>query len=73
MKITINRTGDDVHMEVERTPLPPERFTTLCKLTGDAIGGIVLLGAIRMIGVWAVVWAVGALLLVGLYKVMQSF
>jgi len=38
-----------------------------------AIGGIVLLGAIHMIGVWAVVWAVGALVLVGLYKIMQSF
>lgn len=26
MKIRIDRNGDDVHMEVERDPMPPERF-----------------------------------------------
>lgn len=73
MKITIDRNGDDVHMEVERDPMPPERFKAMCKLAGGAIGGVVLLGAIRMTGIWAIVWAVGALVAVGLYKMMKNF
>ncbi len=71
MKIRLDRTGDDIHIQVERDPMPPERFTALCKLAGAAIGGVVLLGAVRMIGVWAVAWAVGALVAVGLFKVIQ--
>lgn len=72
MKITIDRNGDDVHMEVERDPMPPERFKAVCKLAGTAIGGVILLGAIRMIGAWAVAWSVGALALVGIYKVISK-
>ncbi len=73
MKIVLDRTGDDVHMEVDRDPMPPERFTALCKLAGGAIGGLSLLLAVRMVGVWALPWAAGALLLVGLYKLIRSF
>ena len=58
--------------EFERKPMPPERFTVLCKLAGAAIGGGVLLGAIRMVGVWAIAWAVGALVLVGLGKLFSK-
>jgi len=72
MKVTIDRTGDDVHMEVERDPLPLERFAALCRLAGSAIGGIVLLGAIHIIGVWAVAWTAGALVAVGLYRSMKD-
>lgn len=71
MKIKID--VDDRHFEYEREPMPKERFCVLCKLAGAAIGGAVLLGAIRMVGVWAIAWAVGALFLVGLYKVMKDF
>ena len=71
MKITIDRKDDDVHMVVERDPMPPERFKAVCKLTGATIGGAVLLCAVHMVGVWAIAWAVGALVAVGLYKLMQ--
>lgn len=59
-------------IEVERHPMAPERFAALCKLAGAMIGGGVLLAAIHMIGVWAVAWAVGALVLVGLYKLVKG-
>ena len=73
MKITIDRKDDDVHMEVERDPMPPERFKAVCKLVGAAIGGVVLLGAIHMVGIWAIVWSVGALVLVGMYRILSKF
>ncbi len=69
MKIKLD--VEDKHFEYETTPLPPERFSALCKLAGAAIGGVVLLGAVHMIGVWAVAWAVGALVAVGLYQLMK--
>ena len=59
--------------EYEREPMPPERFSAVCKLAGAAIGGSVLLGAVRMVGIWAIVWAVGALVAVGLYKLLKYF
>lgn len=68
MKIRFER--GDTAFEVERDPIPPERFAAVCKLAEAAIGGAVLLGAIHMIGAWAVAWAVGALVLVGLYKMI---
>lgn len=72
MKITIDRTGENVHMELERDPMPPERFAALCKLTLAVIGGGVLLGAIALIGFLAIPWAVGALALVGVYKLLKK-
>lgn len=54
--------------EYEREPMPPERFSAVCKLAGAAIGG-----AVRMVGIWAIVWAVGALVAVGLYKLLKYF
>ena len=71
MKITIDRNGDGVHMEVEREPMPPEMFDAVCRLVELAIGGAVLLGAIHMIGLWAAGLAVGALFLVGIYKMAK--
>ncbi len=70
MKIRLD--VDDKHFEYERDSMPPERFTALCKLAGAAICGGVLLGAVRMIGAWGAAWGVGALLLVGLFKVIQN-
>ncbi len=72
MKITLDRTRDDVHMEVERDPMPPERFKAVCGLVGAAIGGAVLLGAVHLVGFWAIPWAAGALVAVGLYKLMMK-
>ncbi len=72
MKITLDRTGDDIHIQVERDPMPPERFKALCRLAGAAIGGTILLVAIHLAGFWVVPWAVGALVAVGLYKLMKS-
>ncbi|MBD5153611.1 MAG: hypothetical protein HDT15_11410 [Oscillibacter sp.] len=68
MKITIDRSGDGVHTTIEREPMPPERFEVVCKLVGLAIGGAVLLGAVHMVGIWAIAWAVGALVATGLYS-----
>jgi amino acid permease len=62
----------DRSVEFERQPMPPERFNALCKLAGAAIGGGVLLVAVRMVGIWAIVWAVGALVLVGLYRLIRG-
>ena len=72
MKITIDKTGDDVHVQLEQEPMPPERFAAVYKLLGAAIGGAVLLGAIRMVGFWAIPWAVGTLVAVGLYKLIKN-
>ena len=71
MKITLDRNGDNIHLEVERDPMPPERFKAVCKLVGAAIGVAALLCAVHMVGVWAIAWAVGALVAVGLYKLIQ--
>ena len=73
MKITIDRNGDGVHVEVEREPMPESRFRALCTMLLAAIAGGVLLGAIRMIGAWAVAWSVGALALVGMYRILSKF
>ena len=71
MKIRLD--VDNRSFEYEREPMPPERFTAVCKLARAAIGGAVLLGAVRMVGIWAIVWAVGALVAVGLYKLLKYF
>ncbi len=68
MKIRIDQNGDGIHVELERDPLPPERFTALCKLALAAIAGAVLLGAIALVGFWVIPWAAVALLLTGIYK-----
>ena len=62
----------DRSVEFEHQPMPPERFNALCKLAGAAIGGGVLLLAVHMVGIWAIVWAVGALVLVGLYRLIRG-
>lgn len=64
MKITW-RHGDR-SIEFECKPVPEGRFRALCKLAWGAIGGVVLLMAVRMVGLSAVVAAVVALALVGL-------
>lgn len=59
--------------EYEKEPMTPERFKVVCKLAGAAIGGGVLLRAIHLAGFWVIPWAVGALVAVGLYKLMKDF
>lgn len=71
MKIRLD--VDDQHFEYETEPMTPERFKIVCKLVGAAIGGGVLLGAIALVGFWAVPWGVGALVAVGVYKLMKDF
>lgn len=70
MKITWKH--GDRSLEFQRQPMPPERFAALCKLAGGAIGGGVLLGLVHMLGVWGIVWAVAALVLVGIYKLAKD-
>lgn len=71
MKIHFERDG--TIFEYERHPLPEGRFRVVCNLVGAAIGGAVLLGAIHLVGFWAIPWSVGALVAVGLYKLMKDF
>lgn len=70
MKIRIN--VDNKVFEYETEPMSPERFTALCNLAGAAIGGAVLLGATHMVGFWAIPWAVGILVAVGVYKLLAQ-
>ena len=70
MKIRLDVEGKV--FEYEREPMSPERFSAVCKLTGAAIGGTVLLAAIRMVGIWAIVWAVGMLVAIGLYRLFKE-
>lgn len=71
MKIRLD--VDDRHFEYKTEPMSPERFEVVCKLVGAAIGGAVLLGAIHLVGFWAIPWSVGALVAVGLYKLIKDF
>lgn len=70
MKIRLD--VDNRVFQYEREPMSPERFNALCKLVGAAIGGIVLLGAIHLVGFWAIPWTVGALVAVGVYKLLAQ-
>lgn len=70
MKIKLD--VEDKHFEYETAPMPPERFEAVCKLAGAAIGGGVLLGAVQLVGAWAIGGALVALLLVGLGKMMAN-
>jgi len=72
MKIKIDRTGDDVHISMKREPMAPERFTTVCGLVRGAIAGGVLLGIVHMVGVWGLVWGMGALVVGGLFNLMKG-
>lgn len=58
--------------EYEHHPMPEGRFRALCSLALAAIAGGVFLGAVAMCGVWAIVWAVGALTLYGLYQMFKG-
>lgn len=60
----------DRSIEFEHQPMPPERFSVLAKLAGAVIGGAVLVTLVHMVGIWAIAWAVGVLVLVGLGKLM---
>lgn len=62
----------DRSVEFERRPMPEYRFRALCSLVLAAITGDVFLGAVALVGVWAIVWAVGALVVYGFYKIIQS-
>ena len=68
MRIRLEHNG--TVFEFERRPMEIGRFTVLCKLAGAVIGGAVLVALVRMLGVWGIVWPVGVLVLIGLYKLM---
>lgn len=58
-------------IEYEREPMPPERFNALCKLAGAAIGGVVLLAGVHMVGTWAIGGALVAMLFYGFYHLFD--
>ena len=63
MRVHLEHNG--TIFDYEREPMPTDRFWAVCGL-------ITLLGAVHAVGLWAVVWAVGALVAVGAYKLIQS-
>ncbi len=62
----------DIVFECERDPMPEGRFRALCSLAGAAIAGGVLLGAIALVGFWAIPWVVGALAMVWIVTVISK-
>ena len=70
MKITWKH--GDRSIEFERRPMPEGRFRALCSLALAAIAGGVFLGAVALVGVWAIAWAVGAFTLYGLYQMFKG-
>jgi len=70
VKITLDHSGDGVRLVVEREPLPPERFKAVCRLVAAGIGGTVFLAALKMVGIAAIFGAAGALIMVGLYRLI---
>lgn len=68
MKIMVD--ADNKVFQYDREPMSPERFSTVCKLVGAAIAGAVFLGIVHMVGFWAIPWAVGVLVAVGVYKLL---
>lgn len=68
MRIHLEHNG--TVLEYERRPMPEGRFRLLCSLALAAIVGSVFLGAIALVGVWGLAWAVGALTLYGIYRLI---
>lgn len=58
-------------VEYEREPMPLERFNAVCKLAGAAIGGVVLLAGVHMVGTWAIGGALVAMLFYGFYHLFD--
>lgn len=58
--------------EYEHQPMKEGRFRALCSLALATIAGGVLLGAIALVGVRAIAWAVGALVAVGFYSLVKE-
>ena len=70
MKITWKH-GDRI-LELEHQPMPPERFASLCKLAGAAIGGIVLVAIVHMLGLFGLIWSLAGLVAYGGYKLIKG-
>ena len=71
MKIKLEVDGKS--FEFEREPMSLERFTAICKLVALAITGTTLLVAIHLVGFWVIPWGVGAMVAVGMYRMMKEF
>ena len=63
MRVHLEHNG--TIFDYEREPMPTDRFWAVCGL-------IALQGAVHAVGVWAIAWAVGALVAGGAYKLIQS-
>lgn len=58
--------------EFERQPMPPERFTVLCKLAVATIGGAVLVAIVHMLGLFGLIWSLAGLVAYGGYKLIKG-
>ena len=70
MKITWKH-GDRT-LELENQPMEPERFNVLCKLAGAAIGGVVLVAIVHMLGLFGLIWSLAGLAAYGGYKLIKG-
>ena len=58
-----------IHFEHKSTVFEVEaHFQALCRLAEAVVDGVVLLGLVRVLDVWGIIWALVGLILVGLYK-----
>lgn len=51
--------------------MPPERFDAVCRIVKAAIGGVVLLVGVHMVGTWAIGGALVAMLFYGFYHLFD--
>lgn len=57
MKIRFER--GDTAFEVERDPMPPERFKAVCALAGTGVYAGLVIGVAALCGIWGVVVVLG--------------
>lgn len=68
MKIRLERNG--TVFEYDRKPMEIGRFTILSRLAGTMICGAALLGLVRMLGLWGLIWSLVGMVLVGVYRLI---
>lgn len=64
MKIRFER--GDTAFEVEKDPMPPERFKTVCALAGAAVYAGLVIGVAALCGGWGVVAVMGLTVILAL-------
>ena len=69
MRIHLEHNGNV--FEFDRQPMEISRFAILCQLAGTTVGGVVLVRLVHMLGLWGLIWSLGGLVLVGVYRLIR--